>query len=244
MCELPTECLCRLISGPETCFCVGSSCQLSPARPTFRGSSGDSQRQDERRSRSGRHWSHGHRPISEFRHVVYSNNETVSENFWRHHLSHSPPFFISYLPPSLLSFPPQVGFDSIGGLSGHISALKEMVVFPLLYPEVFDNFKIQPPRWHTRTHTQVIQIFTEVLSFRLHSWTKKTKWAWDRTVFHELSDPLTVGLWTRLWKINVTHLYSYILAQWYLQPVTGIRFEASVNLSDFVLRFLRLKCSI
>ncbi|XP_055081091.1 ATPase family AAA domain-containing protein 2-like isoform X2 [Periophthalmus magnuspinnatus] len=39
-----------------------------------------------------------------------------------------------------------VGFDSIGGLSEHISALKEMVVFPLLYPEVFDNFKIQPPR--------------------------------------------------------------------------------------------------
>ncbi|XP_029299380.1 ATPase family AAA domain-containing protein 2-like isoform X2 [Cottoperca gobio] len=39
-----------------------------------------------------------------------------------------------------------VGFDSIGGLSGHISALKEMIVFPLLYPEVFDNFKIQPPR--------------------------------------------------------------------------------------------------
>ncbi|KAF6723229.1 ATPase family AAA domain-containing protein 2 [Oryzias melastigma] len=39
-----------------------------------------------------------------------------------------------------------VGFDSIGGLSGHISALKEMVIFPLLYPEVFDNFKIQPPR--------------------------------------------------------------------------------------------------
>uniref|UniRef100_A0A4W6EX64 ATPase family AAA domain-containing protein 2 n=1 Tax=Lates calcarifer TaxID=8187 RepID=A0A4W6EX64_LATCA len=39
-----------------------------------------------------------------------------------------------------------VGFDSVGGLSGHISALKEMVVFPLLYPEVFDNFKIQPPR--------------------------------------------------------------------------------------------------
>ncbi|XP_074542266.1 ATPase family AAA domain-containing protein 2-like isoform X2 [Halichoeres trimaculatus] len=39
-----------------------------------------------------------------------------------------------------------VGFESIGGLSGHISALKEMVVFPLLYPEVFDNFKIQPPR--------------------------------------------------------------------------------------------------
>ncbi|KAM8841468.1 ATPase family AAA domain-containing protein 2-like isoform 2-T2 [Spinachia spinachia] len=38
------------------------------------------------------------------------------------------------------------GFDSIGGLESHILALKEMVVFPLLYPEVFDNFKIQPPR--------------------------------------------------------------------------------------------------
>ncbi|KAK7887132.1 hypothetical protein WMY93_026753 [Mugilogobius chulae] len=39
-----------------------------------------------------------------------------------------------------------VGFDSIGGLGKHISALKEMVVFPLLYPEVFEKFKIQPPR--------------------------------------------------------------------------------------------------
>ncbi|XP_047216913.1 ATPase family AAA domain-containing protein 2-like isoform X3 [Girardinichthys multiradiatus] len=39
-----------------------------------------------------------------------------------------------------------VCFDSIGGLSRHISALKEMVVFPLLYPEVFERFRIQPPR--------------------------------------------------------------------------------------------------
>ncbi|XP_007435947.1 ATPase family AAA domain-containing protein 2 isoform X2 [Python bivittatus] len=39
-----------------------------------------------------------------------------------------------------------VRFDSVGGLSDHISALKEMVVFPLLYPEVFERFKIQPPR--------------------------------------------------------------------------------------------------
>ncbi|XP_077207676.1 ATPase family AAA domain-containing protein 2 isoform X1 [Paroedura picta] len=39
-----------------------------------------------------------------------------------------------------------VHFDSVGGLSSHISALKEMVVFPLLYPEVFERFKIQPPR--------------------------------------------------------------------------------------------------
>uniref|UniRef100_H3C6D3 ATPase family AAA domain-containing protein 2 n=1 Tax=Tetraodon nigroviridis TaxID=99883 RepID=H3C6D3_TETNG len=39
-----------------------------------------------------------------------------------------------------------VRFESIGGLSKHISALKEMVVFPLVYPEVFEKFKIQPPR--------------------------------------------------------------------------------------------------
>ncbi|XP_037533049.1 ATPase family AAA domain-containing protein 2 [Nematolebias whitei] len=39
-----------------------------------------------------------------------------------------------------------VHFDSVGGLNKHISALKEMMVFPLLYPEVFERFKIQPPR--------------------------------------------------------------------------------------------------
>uniref|UniRef100_A0A672U2K1 ATPase family AAA domain-containing protein 2 n=1 Tax=Strigops habroptila TaxID=2489341 RepID=A0A672U2K1_STRHB len=39
-----------------------------------------------------------------------------------------------------------VRFDAVGGLSDHISSLKEMVVFPLLYPEFFERFKIQPPR--------------------------------------------------------------------------------------------------
>ncbi|KAL7829226.1 hypothetical protein AOLI_G00301110 [Acnodon oligacanthus] len=39
-----------------------------------------------------------------------------------------------------------VRFDSVGGLDSHIAALKEMVLFPLVYPEVFDKFKIQPPR--------------------------------------------------------------------------------------------------
>ncbi|CAJ1077452.1 ATPase family AAA domain-containing protein 2B isoform X1 [Xyrichtys novacula] len=39
-----------------------------------------------------------------------------------------------------------VKFDSVGGLSDHIQSLKEMVVFPLLYPEIFEKFKIQPPR--------------------------------------------------------------------------------------------------
>ncbi len=39
-----------------------------------------------------------------------------------------------------------VTFDSIGGLKQHIRALKEMIIFPLLYPEVFEHFQINPPR--------------------------------------------------------------------------------------------------
>ena len=39
-----------------------------------------------------------------------------------------------------------ITFESIGGLKEHITALKEMVVFPLMYPEVFEKFKINPPR--------------------------------------------------------------------------------------------------
>lgn len=40
----------------------------------------------------------------------------------------------------------QVDFDSVGGLDGHIQQLKEMVSLPLLYPEVFKQFKVTPPR--------------------------------------------------------------------------------------------------
>ncbi|KAJ3033216.1 TAT-binding protein-like protein 7, AAA ATPase, partial [Rhizoclosmatium hyalinum] len=39
-----------------------------------------------------------------------------------------------------------VNFDSIGGLEEHIRSLKEMVVMPLLYPEIFSGFQITPPR--------------------------------------------------------------------------------------------------
>ncbi|NXA83239.1 ATAD2 protein, partial [Thryothorus ludovicianus] len=37
-------------------------------------------------------------------------------------------------------------FHGIGGLSDHISALKEMVILPLLYPDVFEILKFKPPR--------------------------------------------------------------------------------------------------
>lgn len=39
-----------------------------------------------------------------------------------------------------------VNFDGVGGLDDHINKLKEMVMLPLLYPEVFQRFKITPPR--------------------------------------------------------------------------------------------------
>lgn len=39
-----------------------------------------------------------------------------------------------------------VTFDSVGGLQHHVRALKEMIIFPLLYPEIFERFKINPPR--------------------------------------------------------------------------------------------------
>jgi SpoVK/Ycf46/Vps4 family AAA+-type ATPase len=39
-----------------------------------------------------------------------------------------------------------VSFNDIGGLSDYIDALKEMVFFPLLYPDFFANYHITPPR--------------------------------------------------------------------------------------------------
>lgn len=39
-----------------------------------------------------------------------------------------------------------VDFSKVGGLSGHIDQLKEMVQMPLLYPELFLKFHVTPPR--------------------------------------------------------------------------------------------------
>lgn len=36
--------------------------------------------------------------------------------------------------------------EQIGGLDRYLSALKEMVFLPLLYPEIFDKFGVNPPR--------------------------------------------------------------------------------------------------
>ena len=45
-----------------------------------------------------------------------------------------------------LGVDPNVSFDGVGGLDNHINQLKEMVALPLLYPEVFQQFKVTPPR--------------------------------------------------------------------------------------------------
>ncbi|GMS96356.1 hypothetical protein PENTCL1PPCAC_18531, partial [Pristionchus entomophagus] len=37
-------------------------------------------------------------------------------------------------------------FDQVGGLDGHLQTLKEVVLFPMMYPEIFDRFKINPPK--------------------------------------------------------------------------------------------------
>lgn len=41
---------------------------------------------------------------------------------------------------------PSIDFDQVGGLDQYVRALKEMVFLPLLYPDLFDRFKVQPPR--------------------------------------------------------------------------------------------------
>ncbi|KAF3904682.1 hypothetical protein ABW21_db0208431 [Orbilia brochopaga] len=41
---------------------------------------------------------------------------------------------------------PNVDFSKVGGLAEHINQLKEMVALPLMYPEVFQNLGITPPR--------------------------------------------------------------------------------------------------
>lgn len=39
-----------------------------------------------------------------------------------------------------------VRFTSVGGLDSHVQCLKEMILLPMMYPEVFNRFQIQPPR--------------------------------------------------------------------------------------------------
>lgn len=48
--------------------------------------------------------------------------------------------------PISLSTDSKLDWSSVGGLDGHVRALKEMVVLPLLYPDLFTQFSLSPPR--------------------------------------------------------------------------------------------------
>ncbi|GMM39927.1 Yta7 protein [Hanseniaspora uvarum] len=45
-----------------------------------------------------------------------------------------------------IAIPKETSFDDIGGFDNYITQLKEMITLPLLYPELYTNFNIQPPR--------------------------------------------------------------------------------------------------
>lgn len=44
-----------------------------------------------------------------------------------------------------LDVDPSVDWNAVGGLDAHVHALKEMVVLPLMYPEIFERFHVKPP---------------------------------------------------------------------------------------------------
>ncbi|KAA8494584.1 ATPase family AAA domain-containing protein 2 [Porphyridium purpureum] len=50
----------------------------------------------------------------------------------------------SHLEP--LRIETHVGWDSIGGLDHHVRVLKEMVYLPMMYPELFAKFMLEPPK--------------------------------------------------------------------------------------------------
>jgi hypothetical protein len=47
---------------------------------------------------------------------------------------------------SPLGVPAELGFNVVGGLDDHINKLKEMVMLPLMYPELYAKWKVPPPR--------------------------------------------------------------------------------------------------
>jgi hypothetical protein len=60
-------------------------------------------------------------------------------------------------------------FESVGGSDSHIMCLREMVVLPLLYPEIFSKFKIAPPRGGSKIDLNTSQDAFRVLLNRFHS---------------------------------------------------------------------------
>ena len=86
-------------------------------------------------------------------------------------------------------------FDAVGGLNKQIRALKEMVLFPLMYPEVFEKFKISPPRgvlFHGPPGIIIISIYFFVINKLVSSSMKhfgESKLGGSRGMAQALFDP-------------------------------------------------------
>ncbi|XP_063226724.1 ATPase family AAA domain-containing protein 2-like isoform X2 [Bacillus rossius redtenbacheri] len=100
---------------------------------------------------------HRHRKLSSsssssdehFEKTTKSRNRCVPVNYSPS--GHSRPSDIKKLAPTLADVDPMaldkdILFKHVGGLESHILCLKEMVVFPILYREIFDKFHIKPPK--------------------------------------------------------------------------------------------------
>lgn len=46
----------------------------------------------------------------------------------------------------LMNVDRSITFDKVGGLDHHIRSLKEMILFPMLYPDVFAQYNVVPPK--------------------------------------------------------------------------------------------------
>jgi ATP-dependent 26S proteasome regulatory subunit len=55
----------------------------------------------------------------------------------------------------------KTSFESVGGSAEAINCLKEIVVLPLLYPEVFAKFNITPPRGGNKLNLKLCKIRLE-----------------------------------------------------------------------------------
>ena len=77
-------------------------------------------------------------------------------------------------------------FTSVGGLDDHIHSLREMVVFPMLYPDVFEKFNIAPPRgviFYGSPGTGKTLVSKLTLSSKSEPTIRKNLWNWLHNLY-------------------------------------------------------------
>ncbi|XP_059473647.1 ATPase family AAA domain-containing protein 2-like [Neocloeon triangulifer] len=95
------------------------------------------------RSRYGKASSTSSSSDSEYK-MKKSRNRCVSVNFSKDKSRGDKKKILADTDPMEIN--PDIRFTSVGGLHDHVNALKEMVVFPMLYSEVFDKYSVTPPK--------------------------------------------------------------------------------------------------